>query len=117
MLEQRIQQQFFDSADVEAKLSIANSTVPAASAARANPDVAKNPDVAGFGAPFKLGAPEPATPSLNPTRGPGGRTGPSRRRSSPPGWGDTPSCGSSQRAPPIRHLRCDTVLTFEHYPS
>jgi len=65
--------QFFDSADVQAKLSIANSTVPAATAALANPDVAKNPDVAGFGAQFKLGVPQPNTPYMNALWGPVGQ--------------------------------------------
>src|SRR5262249_42172930 len=56
---------YFDSADVQAKLSVANSTVPAATAALSNPDVAKNPDVVGFGAQFKLGVPQPNTPYMN----------------------------------------------------
>ncbi len=63
---------FFDSADVQAKLSIANSTVPAASAALANADVAKNPDVVGFGAQFKLGVPQPNTPYMSQLWGPVG---------------------------------------------
>ncbi len=65
--------QYFDSADVQAKLSIANSTIPAATAALENPDVAKNPDVAGFGAQFKLGVPQPNTPYMNALWGPVGQ--------------------------------------------
>ncbi|MEO8392037.1 MAG: extracellular solute-binding protein [Chloroflexota bacterium] len=65
--------QFFDSADVQAKLSIANSTIPAATAALANPDVAKNSDVAGFGAQFNLGVPQPNTPYMGALWGPVGQ--------------------------------------------
>ncbi len=64
---------FFDSADVEAKLSIANSTTPASTAALANADVVKNPDVVGFGAQFKLGVPQPNTPYMSQLWGPVGQ--------------------------------------------
>jgi arabinogalactan oligomer / maltooligosaccharide transport system substrate-binding protein len=65
--------QYFDSADVQTKLSIANSTVPAATAALADPEVAKNTDVVGFGAQFKLGVPQPNTPYMNALWGPVGQ--------------------------------------------
>lgn len=64
---------WFDSAEVQTKLSIANSTVPAASAALADADVAANTDVAGFGAQFKLGVPQPNTPFMNALWGPVGQ--------------------------------------------
>ncbi|MBI1258574.1 MAG: extracellular solute-binding protein [Chloroflexi bacterium] len=64
---------YFDSAEVQTKLSIANSTIPAATAALANEEVAKNPDVVGFGAQFKLGVPQPNTPYMNALWGPVGQ--------------------------------------------
>jgi arabinogalactan oligomer/maltooligosaccharide transport system substrate-binding protein len=64
---------WFDSAEVQTKLSIANSTVPAASAALSDPDVAANTDVAGFGAQFKLGVPQPNHPYMNALWGPVGQ--------------------------------------------
>lgn len=64
---------YFDSADVQTKLSLANATVPAATAALANADVAKNPDVVGFGAQFKLGVPQPNTPYMSQLWGPVGQ--------------------------------------------
>jgi len=65
--------QFFDSADVQTKLSVANSTIPAATAALASPEVSSNPDVVGFGAQFKLGVPQPNTPYMNALWGPVGQ--------------------------------------------
>jgi arabinogalactan oligomer / maltooligosaccharide transport system substrate-binding protein len=65
--------QFFDSADVQKELSIANSTVPAATAALNDPDVSKNTDVAGFGAQFNIGVPQPNTPFMNALWGPVGQ--------------------------------------------
>jgi len=64
---------YFNSADVQAKLSTANSSVPAVTAALANADVAKNPDVLGFAAQFKLGVPQPNTPYMNALWGPVGQ--------------------------------------------
>jgi arabinogalactan oligomer/maltooligosaccharide transport system substrate-binding protein len=64
---------YFDSADVQTKLSLASSTIPAATAALANEDVAKNPDVVGFGEQFKLGVPQPNTPYMNALWGPVGQ--------------------------------------------
>ncbi len=65
--------QYFDSADVQTKLSVANSTIPANSAALASPEVSQNPDVVGFGAQFKLGVPQPNTPYMNALWGPVGQ--------------------------------------------
>ena len=64
---------YFDSAEVQTKLSLASSTIPAATEALANEDVAKNPDVVGFGAQFKLGVPQPNTPYMNALWGPVGQ--------------------------------------------
>jgi arabinogalactan oligomer / maltooligosaccharide transport system substrate-binding protein len=64
---------FFDSADVQTKLSVANGTVPANTAALTSPEVSKNPDVAGFGAQFKLGVPQPNTPYMSQLWGPVGQ--------------------------------------------
>ena len=64
---------YFDSADIEKALSIANSTIPAVTAALNDPAVAKNPDVVGFGAQFKLGVPQPNTPYMNALWGPVGQ--------------------------------------------
>jgi len=64
---------FFDSADVQTKLSVANGTVPAATAALTSPEVSKNPDVTGFGAQFKLGVPQPNTPYMSQLWGPVGQ--------------------------------------------
>ncbi len=63
---------YFNSADVQTKLSIANSTIPAVTASLADPQVAKNPDVVGFGAQFKLGVPQPNTPYMSQLWGPVG---------------------------------------------
>ncbi|MEO8397396.1 MAG: extracellular solute-binding protein, partial [Chloroflexota bacterium] len=65
--------QWFDSAEVQTKLSVANSTIPAATAALASPEVSSNPDVVGFGAQFKLGVPQPNTPYMNALWGPVGQ--------------------------------------------
>ena len=64
---------FFDSADIQEKLSVANGTVPAATAALSAADVAKNPDVVGFAAQFKLGEPQPNFPYMNALWGPVGQ--------------------------------------------
>jgi arabinogalactan oligomer / maltooligosaccharide transport system substrate-binding protein len=64
---------FFDSAEVQTKLSVANGTVPAATAALNSPEVSKNPDVAGFGAQFKLGVPQPNHPYMSQLWGPVGQ--------------------------------------------
>ncbi len=63
---------YFDSAEVQEALSVANSSVPAATAALAAADVVKNPDVVGFGAQFKLGVPQPNTPFMSALWGPVG---------------------------------------------
>jgi len=65
--------QWFDSAEVQTKLSVANSTIPAATAALSSPEVSSNPDVVGFGAQFKLGVPQPNTPFMNALWGPVGQ--------------------------------------------
>ena len=64
--------QFFNTAEVQAALSKANSTIPAASAALKDPDVANNPDVVGFGKQFALGVPQPNTPFMDFLWGPVG---------------------------------------------
>jgi arabinogalactan oligomer/maltooligosaccharide transport system substrate-binding protein len=64
---------YFDSAEVQTKLSVANSTIPASTAALASDEVSKNPDVVGFGAQFKLGVPQPNTPYMNALWGPVGQ--------------------------------------------
>jgi arabinogalactan oligomer / maltooligosaccharide transport system substrate-binding protein len=65
--------QFFDSPDVQKQLSVANSTVPAATEALNDPEVSKNTDVAGFGAQFNIGVPQPNTPFMNALWGPVGQ--------------------------------------------
>jgi arabinogalactan oligomer / maltooligosaccharide transport system substrate-binding protein len=52
---------------------VANSTVPAATEALNSPEVSKNTDVAGFGAQFNLGVPQPNTPYMNALWGPVGQ--------------------------------------------
>jgi arabinogalactan oligomer/maltooligosaccharide transport system substrate-binding protein len=64
---------YFNSADVQKGLSIANSTIPAATAALNDPAVAKNSDVVGFGKQFALGVPQPNTPYMNALWGPVGQ--------------------------------------------
>jgi len=64
---------YFDSAAVQEKLSVANSSIPAASAALAAADVAKNPDVIGFAKQFALGEPQPNFPYMNALWGPTGQ--------------------------------------------
>ncbi|MHB8628575.1 MAG: extracellular solute-binding protein [Aggregatilineales bacterium] len=64
---------YFDSASVQEGLSVANSTVPAVTAALAAPDVAKNQTVVGFGKQFALGVPQPNTPYMNALWGPVGQ--------------------------------------------
>ncbi len=65
--------QFFDSPEVQTQLSVANSTVPAATAALNDPEVSKNTDVAGYGAQFNIGVPQPNTPYMNALWGPVGQ--------------------------------------------
>ncbi len=64
---------YFDSADVETKLSVANSTVPATTASLADAQVSQNPDVIGFANQFKLGEPQPNTPYMSQLWGPVGQ--------------------------------------------
>ena len=58
---------------MQKQLSVANSTVPAATEALNSPEVSKNTDVAGFGAQFNLGVPQPNTPYMNALWGPVGQ--------------------------------------------
>jgi arabinogalactan oligomer/maltooligosaccharide transport system substrate-binding protein len=63
---------YFDSATIQAGLSAANGTIPAASAALKDPAVAKSTDVIGFSAALKLGEPQPNFPYMNALWGPAG---------------------------------------------
>ncbi len=53
---------YFTSAEVQAKLALANKTVPAATTALKNPEVAALPTLAGFGASLNAGVPMANTP-------------------------------------------------------
>jgi maltose-binding protein MalE len=66
--------QYFDSAEVQAKLSAANSTIPAATEALKNEEVANNPDVIAFGEQFAVGVPFPNTPYMDCLWGPAADT-------------------------------------------
>ena len=64
---------YFDSAAIQEKLSVAASSVPAATAALQSADVAKNPDVIAFAKQFALGEPQPNFPYMNALWGPTGQ--------------------------------------------
>ncbi|WP_322494212.1 extracellular solute-binding protein [Chloroflexus sp.] len=53
---------YFTSAEVQAKLALTNKTVPAATTALKNPEVAALPTLAGFGASLNAGVPMANTP-------------------------------------------------------
>jgi arabinogalactan oligomer/maltooligosaccharide transport system substrate-binding protein len=63
---------YYTSADVQAKLALTNKTVPAQTAALANPEVAALPSLAGFGAALNLGVPMANTPFADAQWGPVG---------------------------------------------
>ncbi len=63
---------YFTSAEVQAKLALTNKTVPAATAALQNPEVAALPTLAGFGAALNLGVPMANTPFASAQWGPVG---------------------------------------------
>lgn len=63
---------YYTSAEVQAKLAQANKTVPAQTAALADPAVQALPSLAGFGAALNLGVPMANTPYANAQWGPVG---------------------------------------------
>jgi arabinogalactan oligomer/maltooligosaccharide transport system substrate-binding protein len=63
---------YFTSAEVQAKLALTNKTVPAATAALQNPEVAALPTLAGFGAALNTGVPMANTPFASAQWGPVG---------------------------------------------
>lgn len=63
---------YFTSAEVQAKLALTNKTVPAATAALKNPEVAALPTLAGFGAALNQGVPMANTPYASAQWGPVG---------------------------------------------
>jgi arabinogalactan oligomer/maltooligosaccharide transport system substrate-binding protein len=63
---------YFTSADVQAKLALTNKTIPAQTAALADPDVAALATLAGFGDALNVGVPMANTPYANAQWGPVG---------------------------------------------
>jgi arabinogalactan oligomer/maltooligosaccharide transport system substrate-binding protein len=63
---------YFTSGEVQAKLAVANKTIPAASAALMDPEVQKLDTLSGFGASLNLGSPMANTPYANAQWGPVG---------------------------------------------
>ncbi len=63
---------YFTSAEVQAKLAVANKTIPAASAALLDPEVQKLDTLSGFGASLNLGSPMANTPFASAQWGPVG---------------------------------------------
>ncbi|MBX3066677.1 MAG: extracellular solute-binding protein [Anaerolineae bacterium] len=63
---------WFTSAEVQAKLALENGTVPAQTEALANPDVANDPIIIGFGKQAAIGVPFPNHPFMSQLWGPAG---------------------------------------------
>jgi len=63
---------YFTSGEVQAKLALANKTIPAATAALADPEVQALATLAGFGASLNLGVPMANTPFASAQWGPAG---------------------------------------------
>ncbi len=63
---------YFTSAEVQAKLAVANKTIPAASAALMDPEVQALATLSGFGASLNLGSPMANTPFAGAQWGPVG---------------------------------------------
>jgi arabinogalactan oligomer/maltooligosaccharide transport system substrate-binding protein len=63
---------YFTSAEVQAQLAVANKTIPARTAALADPEVAALESLAGFGASLNRGVPMANTPFADAQWGPVG---------------------------------------------